>query len=61
MCPFIEEADGRCAEHLTFGNLTYAFAYCAGDHTACPVYQELIAKQRCHGRSENVARFLAAS
>lgn len=41
-CPFLEEADTRCAGHFNLTNLSEAFAYCLGRYATCPVYQRLL-------------------
>jgi len=49
VCPFVDKSDARCATHLTLANLCRAFAHCAGDYTACPVYEKLIHEMVSHG------------
>ncbi len=61
MCPFIDKADAQCAEHLTFRNLSRAFAHCAGRYATCPIYQRLCAEKHAHDRRESPVRLLAAS
>ena len=60
MCPWIESSEKQCAEHLTFGNLAHVFAHCAGDYTACPVYQQLNAEQDDHIQAERDALLRAS-
>ena len=61
MCPLIDKANARCAEHLTLKNLTHAFARCADHYTACPIYRKLIAQERRHDHAQSAQRLLAAS
>lgn len=42
ICPFMEEADVRCADHFSLTNLSDMFTHCVGRHQACPVYQRLL-------------------
>jgi hypothetical protein len=42
LCPFLEEADTRCASHFNLTRLSDAFSHCAGRYHACPVYQRLL-------------------
>ncbi len=62
MCPIINKAYSRCAEHMTLRNLSRAFAHCADHYTTCPIYRSLIAKKLHHDQTVTpAARFLAAS
>ena len=45
MCPFIDKAEARCADHLTLRNVARAFAHCANRYTTCPVYHKLLAER----------------
>ena len=38
ICPFLEQADPRCASHLSLTRLSDAFTYCVGRYQSCPVY-----------------------
>ncbi len=60
VCPFIDRADARCADHLTFRNLTRAFAHCADHYAACPIYRRLTAKECSYERVESASQLLAA-
>jgi hypothetical protein len=42
LCPFLEEADTRCASHFNLTRLSEAFSHCAGRFQVCPVYQRLL-------------------
>ena len=59
VCPYIEQADARCANQLTFKNLSYAFVYCADHYDACPIYKRHTAERRYHEPSD--ARLFVAS
>lgn len=61
MCPFVDDGDVRCAARMTLANLVRAFAHCADDYEACPIYRELIAHGREYHESEADAGVLAAS
>ena len=61
MCPFIDNADARCASHLTFRNVAHAFAHCADHFRACPIYQQLIARGPVHAKDNSAMQYLAAS
>jgi len=52
VCPYVDNDDARCAEHLTLANLLSAFAHCADDYADCPIYQERI----IHGHRPEEAR-----
>ncbi|MDD4891532.1 MAG: hypothetical protein PHU85_16560 [Phycisphaerae bacterium] len=41
-CPFLDEADTRCAGHFNLNHLAEAFTQCLGRYQACPVYQRLM-------------------
>ncbi len=41
MCPFVDKADSRCAEHMRFGNIFSAFAHCADGFTCCRTFREI--------------------
>ena len=61
MCPFIDKADARCADHLTLRNISHAFAHCANRYTSCPIYQKLLADKANHDRVAGIPELLAAS
>jgi len=64
MCPFVDNADARCAAHLTFRNLVSAFAHCADQYTRCKTYQELLRGFTANGRnhqSTDTLKLLVAS
>ena len=61
MCPFIDSADARCANHLTVRNVARAFAHCADHYRVCPVYQQLIAGRCGHDKDRVPLRLLVAS
>jgi len=61
LCPFLEQADVRCADHWSLKNIVRAFACCAGNYTSCPVYQQRYGEYCVHGRVEEPVRLLAAS
>lgn len=41
MCPFLDEADPRCAVHQSLQNLHEALSLCADRFAQCPVYQDM--------------------
>ena len=61
MCPFIDKANTRCADHMTFRNIANAFGHCANHYTACAVYQKLTAQQFAHDKVRSAPGLLAAS
>ena len=61
MCPFLEKADARCADHWSLKNIVSAFSCCAGNFTDCPVHQQLSAASPIHEQHDDRRRFLAAS
>lgn len=61
MCPLLERADIRCAEHLTLQNLMQAFADCAHHYQACPVFQQLMDEDRQCDRIDASQQSLAVS
>ncbi len=61
MCPFIDKTDTQCAEHLTFRNVSHAFAHCAGRYATCPIYHRLSAEENTHDPRESPVRLLVAS
>ena len=61
MCPFLEQADARCAEHWSLKNIARAFLCCAGCFADCPVYQQLSAASVVHEQHDDRRHFLAAS
>jgi len=42
VCPFVDQDDERCSDHLTLRNLASAFEHCADRYMTCPVFQELL-------------------
>jgi hypothetical protein len=58
VCPYIEQADERCADHLTMRNICHAFAHCVENYASCQVYQALAGEQPYEARP---AQLLAAS
>ena len=40
MCPFLDQADARCAVRLSLNKLEDALGYCGADFEDCPVYQD---------------------
>ncbi len=54
VCPFLEQADPRCADHFSLINIADAFSHCVGRHQACPVYQRLLT-DRLAGRHRTAA------
>ena len=61
MCPYIDKADTRCSDHLTFRNVGHAFEYCAGKYCSCPVFRYLSANDPRYDHHQSDARRLAAS
>lgn len=58
VCPMLENADARCATHLTLANISSAFAHCADQYESCPVYRKAIAElfdHVCQYGEESVA------
>lgn len=55
-CPFVNSADGRCAEHLTVTDVGYAFDHCFDHYERCPVYLERCAEQRERVAAEQAAQ-----
>ncbi len=55
MCPFVNQTDARCAEHLTLRNLSQAFGHCAGRFAECLVFRQLSADA---ARRDKAARTL---
>jgi len=41
MCPFLDDADPRCAVHQSLHNLDEAMALCADHFARCPLYQQM--------------------
>jgi hypothetical protein len=60
VCPFINKAYAKCADHLTFRNLSHAFAYCAGHYAACPIYRRLITEPARRQLAGSAAGFRVA-
>ncbi|NLW86861.1 MAG: hypothetical protein GXY38_08305 [Planctomycetes bacterium] len=61
MCPFINKADNRCANHWTLRNIMQTFLHCADSYHACPVYRTLLQEQLADERQEHeVEESLAA-
>ena len=40
MCPFLDEADPRCAVHQSLAKLDETLRLCAGEYQACRVYRQ---------------------
>ena len=40
VCPFLEQADPRCAAHLSLQRLDDALGRCADHFEQCPIYRE---------------------
>jgi len=40
VCPFLDEADPRCAAHQSLAKLDEALTLCADECRACPIYQQ---------------------
>jgi len=40
VCPFLEQADPRCAIHLSLSRLEEAMGRCGDDYERCPLYRE---------------------
>jgi hypothetical protein len=59
ICPFMEDADSRCADHFSLNNLSDAFGFCFGRYQACPVYQRML-RDRASGRTIKAAAPVAA-
>ncbi|OPX25113.1 MAG: hypothetical protein B1H04_00690 [Planctomycetales bacterium 4484_123] len=50
VCPFLEQADPRCAAHLSLKKLEEAMGRCGADYEDCPIYREKLlgnARQDC--------------
>ena len=45
-CPFLNRADGRCAEHFQLDHLGHAFKYCFDEYHSCPVYAQQLAERQ---------------
>jgi len=60
VCPFIDTADARCADHLTLRNVSSAFAHCADRYKTCPVYQMLAGESNTDEQAQRASRLLAA-
>jgi hypothetical protein len=45
-CPFLNRADGRCAEKMNLSSLDYAYRFCFDAYRKCPVYMELLVDRR---------------
>ena len=56
MCPFINKADNRCANHWTLNNIMQAFGHCADSYTTCPVYRKMLVEQHADGQKEHELR-----
>lgn len=41
MCPFLEQDDPRCADHLNLYNLVQAMEHCACHYRRCPLYRQV--------------------
>jgi hypothetical protein len=42
VCPYLENADSRCAVHQSLHRLDDALTLCAEDFENCPVYREML-------------------
>lgn len=42
MCPFLDEADPRCAAHQSLAKLDEALTLCVDEHQACRVYRQKV-------------------
>ena len=42
MCPFLDDADPRCAVHQSMQTLDDALTLCVDDFESCPAYRELL-------------------
>ena len=45
-CPFLNRADGRCAEAFKLDAIGYAYRFCFDRYKTCPVYFELLMERR---------------
>ena len=45
-CPFLNRADGRCAEAFKLAGMSHAYRYCFDGYKTCPVYFELLIERR---------------
>jgi hypothetical protein len=45
-CPFVNQADARCAQRLSLERLDYAFAFCFDEYDCCPVYLDRLLEHR---------------
>jgi hypothetical protein len=59
VCPYVDNDDQRCAEHLTLANLFSAFTHCADDYAECPIYRERIV-HGCRYEGQTAAETLFA-
>ena len=42
VCPFLDEDEPRCGEHLSLSKLDHALGLCADRYEECPLYQEML-------------------
>ena len=61
VCPYLEQADARCAGHLTVENIFQAFADCVEQPGACSVYRELAADDNKREQVGTSREFLTVS
>ena len=54
-CPFLEDADPRCAARFNLGHMAQAFDLCLGRFDACAVYHQL----RTESRRESIVLTIA--
>ena len=40
VCPFLEQADSRCAAHLCLNKLEEAMGRCGDNYEDCPIYRD---------------------
>ena len=45
-CPFLNQADARCAGHSSLDDLEHAYRFCFDRYQACPVYFDLLVECR---------------
>jgi len=57
VCPFLDEADPRCAAHQSLEKLDEALALCVGEFRDCPLYQmKLLGNAPHHGKATERVR-----
>ena len=45
-CPFLNRADGRCAEAFKLDGMRHAYRFCFDRYKTCPIYFELLMERR---------------